>query len=631
MLFLLIIYSGASIAQINYRADLISKDLLPYASAIIRNKEVTIQVADLNSTIYHIKTAITVLNKNGDNLARIVIWHNKSNNIKYVKGLIYDEYGKQTSKFSESNFDDVSAANDFSLFEDSRVKHYSPPVTSYPYTIEYEYELRSKQTLNFDSWKPINQLGLAIEKSSFTFICKPDFKIKYKEINLLNKAVITINGEGLKTYSWQVNNVKAIKDEPYSPNPETYLGSVKIAPENFSYEGIKGSFTNWNELGKWTYDKLLLNRDMLSAETKAHIIDITKDIADAKEKARKIYEYMQQKTRYISIQIGIGGYQPFIADEVDKLGYGDCKGLVNYTQALLKVAGIESYYCVVEAGNEKRSMLPDFASMDQGNHVILCVPFKNDTTWLECTSQKIPFGFLGDFTDDRTVLACTPQGGKLLHTPRYLPQANLQIRKAKFNISATGELSGDMQTTFEGTQYDNREEFMGESSIEQEKLLKKIYPINNLDIGKFMFKQDKSSKPVTTETVSLVARDYASVNNNKLYFLINSVNRRTGVPREIRNRTTSVYLNDGYTDEDEISYTLPKGYHFEKLPLNLNVEKPFGTYQATMVLKGNVLTYKRRIAIIDGTYDKSAYQDLIDFYQTVVEADNYNTILVKNN
>src|SRR3546814_15272406 len=82
------------------------------------------------------------------------------------------------------------------------------------------------------------------------------------------------------------------------------------------------------------------------------------------------------------------------AEEVDRLSYGDCKGLANYTQALLEVVGIPSVYTEVNAGDHQRSYLPDFASFGQGNHIILCVPLDGDTTWLECTSKETPFGYL---------------------------------------------------------------------------------------------------------------------------------------------------------------------------------------------------------------------------------------------
>ena len=110
---------------------------------------------------------------------------------------------------------------------------------------------------------------------------------------------------------------------------------------------LSGSFTNWQELGKWEYDKLIANRKKFPAETVQHIKEITEDITDPKLKAKKIYEYMQQKTHYISVQVGIGGFQPFRHLMWIRMSYGDCKALVNYTQALLKVAGIDSYYCVV--------------------------------------------------------------------------------------------------------------------------------------------------------------------------------------------------------------------------------------------------------------------------------------------
>jgi len=617
-------------AQLNYDASLIPKSLLSYASAVIRNKDETVEVKALDNTIYHIKAAITVLNENGNNLAHISIWHNKSVVIKSVKGTVYDAFGKKISKFSESDFSDVSAANDFSLFEDSRVEHYLPSVTTYPYTIEYEYETRSKQSLNFPDWTPNNNVGLAIEKSSFTFICKPDFTIRYKETNVPEKVKIT-DIAGFKNYMWQISNVKAVKEEPFSPGTYTYTTSVKIAPEKFSYEGISGSFTNWTDLGKWEYNNLLLNRDQLPEQTVSYIKELTKGIDNPKEKARKIYDYMQKKTHYISVQVGIGGYQPFKASEVDKLSYGDCKALVNYMQSLLKVVNIDSYYCVVEASGNKTSMFSDFASMDQGNHIILCLPFKNDTTWLECTNQKIPFGFLGDFTDDRTVLACTPQGGILLHTPKYSAQINSQVRTGDFLINEAGELSGNMQTVFKGIQYDSRERIINDSQKEQVKELSNIYPINNLEIESVKFNQEKTILPVTTENLKIKARDYASNTSNKIYFMVNPANRTTRPPREIRNRQNPVYINEGYTDNDEIIYTIPKGYRLEKMPLNVEISKPFGNYSADINLQGDKLTYKRKMQLIDGTYNKDSYEDLVDFYQKAVEADNYNVVLVKAN
>jgi hypothetical protein len=616
-------------AQQNYDASLIPKELTSYANAVVRDQETSIQVEDLNNTIVHVKTAVTILNKNGDDMAHIGIEHDKSTVIKSIKGIIYNEFGKPAGKFSESDFDDNSAWDGFSLFTDAKVKHYFPAVVQYPYTIAYEYELKLKQSLNFPDWEPVDDFGVAIEKSSFTFSCPVDFNIRYKESNLPGKVAIGKNSN-LKTYSWRADNLKAVKHEPFSPYYKNYMPCVQIAPEKFTYYGIPGSFTDWKELGKWNYEKLISTRQQLPEETITFVKELTKDINDPKLKAKKIYEYMQGKTHYVSVQVGIGGYQPFLASDVDKQNYGDCKALVNYTQALLKAVDIESYYCVVESGrNYKVSLLGDFPSMEQGDHIILCVPFKNDTTWADCTSETIPFGYLGPFTDDRTVLACTPEGGKLLHTPKYTAEANLKSRKAGFTINESGELSGNMVTAFKGADYEYRDELVNEPRSEQVKMLQRIYPINNLLVEAFDLKQDKSFNPSTTEDIKLKARDYASFTDGKCYFMLNPVNRIDEQPAQVRNRRNSVYINRGYTDVDEVTYTVPAGYKLEKEPLNISIAKPFANFTATMTLNGNQLTYKRKLQFIDGTYSKDTYQDLVSFYQDVVDADDYTVSLKK--
>lgn len=615
-------------AQENYDVSLISKDLLPYASSVLRNEQITIEVKDLDNTISHVKEVVTVLNKNGDDDVRINLWHDKSRVIKDIKGVIYNQWGKPTGKFSESDFEDNSNHDGFSLFTDLKVKHYQPKAADYPYTISWEYDIKLKQSAGFDDWQPIGSAGIAVEKSSYTFICKPDFKIRYKQLNLPVTPIIGSTKQGQKTYTWQINNLKALRYEPYSPIASSLLPNLRVVPENFEYRGISGSFTNWKELGLW-FDKLNAGRQQLSPVTEQKMKELTASITDPKEKARKIYEYMQGRTHYINISVGIGGLQSFPASDVDQQNYGDCKALVNYTRSLLKAVNVDSYYCVVEAGSQKVSMLPDFASIDQGNHIILCLPFKNDTTFLECTSQNIPFGFLGNFTDDRTVLACTPEGGKLMHTPKYTAEANVEQRRATFTLNTDGDLSGTMITNFKGTNYEDRDGVIYESKTEQIKDLKRIYPINNLEIESADLKQFKVEKPYTTETLKIMASEYGSVNGDKIVFMANAANRVTTPLREVRNRRNDVYINRGYTDDDEITYTIPAGYKIDLRPKDLSIEKPFGKFEIHVTVNGDKIVYSRKLQIIDGTYSKDTYQDLVDFYQKVADWDNDNISIVK--
>jgi len=88
-------------------------------------------------------------------------------------------------------------------------------------------------------------------------------------------------------------------------------------------------------MGNWQKENLLKGRRDLSETTIQEVTTLVSKASTNKEKAKLIYQYVQNKTRYISIQLGIGGWKPILASEVDRLGYGDCKALTNYTKALL--------------------------------------------------------------------------------------------------------------------------------------------------------------------------------------------------------------------------------------------------------------------------------------------------------
>ena len=173
----------SSNCQENYDTDLIPSALRNRANSCIRNEERTVDMRSPDNVLIAVKKAITVFNENGEDEARLVLHYDKNTSIKAIKGEVYNAVGRIITKFSQSDFADQSAADGFSLFVDSRVKHYLPAVSQYPYTIVYHYEIRNKQNLIIPDWDPQPANDVSVEKASYTFICKPEDQIRIKTQN----------------------------------------------------------------------------------------------------------------------------------------------------------------------------------------------------------------------------------------------------------------------------------------------------------------------------------------------------------------------------------------------------------------------------------------------------------------
>jgi hypothetical protein len=613
-----ILLYGMLVRAQDYDVAKIPSALRNRAVAVIRDSKTVVDMRSPTNVSINITKAVTVFNKTGERYGELVLFYDKNISIKGVKGEILNEFGKPLSKFSLSNFKDESAINDFSLYEDSRIKYYIPQVTEYPYTIVYTYEVKHKQNLIIPEWRPVPGFDVSVEKSSYEFIHSPGDELRVHTVNYAAKPEEVV-AEKQQSLLWKVTDVRAIKHEAFSPNEDHYFTSVRIAPKNFSYYNFKGSYTDWQGLGQLSYDYLLKDRRELPPETIETIKELVKNEADVKTKAKKIYQYMQQKTRYISVQIGIGGFRPIKAAEVDRLGYGDCKGLVNYMQSLLDVAGIESYYCVVSAGEDKTSLIPSFASMEQGNHIILCLPLKGDTTWLECTSQDAPFGYLGSFTDDRWVLACTENGGKLLRTPKFEPASSVQKRNADLTLYKNGNVEGTLTTSFKGSQFENHYFLLNKLGAEREKQLKYIYDINNITFTNIDLSADKNI-PVFNEKLAVSINNYAAVNNGKLFIAPNLFNVKRTVP-SVRNRELPFEIKRGYVDIDSVTFKLADGIVPVLFPKNIKIENKFGFYEVDIRMKDKQISYYRKLMLNDGKYTSTDYEAFETFINEVAGND----------
>lgn len=610
--------------ELRFAVNGIPPELRESAEAVTRYSHTRILVTDPRKMILQVKKAVTVLSPRGEYFGVAHVFYDKSRKIADLSAEIYDASGSLVRRVKQKEFSDQSAVSDISIFEDTRVKFFNPPTDRYPYTVYYQYEVRRDDTHYFSDWFPTHSPLVSVQEAVYEVVCGPGFAIRTKEM-YLPAAGREVTPDGSSVYRWHVKNLAACGEQPFAPPPRSFLPHVLIAPVNFRYKGMDGRFNNWEEYGRWVYQHLLEGRDEVPEATAEKVRTLVAGLSDEREKVERIYRFVQEKNRYVSIQVGIGGLQPMQAAEVDRLSYGDCKGLVNYTKALLSVAGIPSIYTEVAAGEEQRSYLAGFASFLQGNHVILCVPLQGDTVWLECTSKVAPFNYLGTFTSDRNVLLITPGGGKITRTPSM--EGSYNRRSAVFDLHESGEASVRIETEFSGIFYFARHALARATPRQARQLIQELYPLPNLEIESWEVAQPEGDQPLTREQLNLRARGFTNWSGDRLFLPLNPLNRLNQLPGRITERKVPVWIPESYTEEGTFEFRITDGFGAEYLPDNTTLTLPFGFFSVRTRMEEGKLIYRRVLCLNKGYYPPATAEKINEFFREVYRADAQKAVL----
>ena len=607
----------------------ISKEILENANGVTRVDEMVVNVKSKNEITYTLRIAVTVLNKSGNNFVQDAIGFDKTKKINKAEVSIYDASGKEIKKYKKKDFREKSAADGFSLYTDDKILFLDYTPINYPYTFELSYEYTTSNSLYISNWYFLSNYYQSSESSLLVVNYNPNtINFNIKESNLKGYGIINKSTSGKIHY--ESSSIKAIEPEQFSPNFLESTPMIHIAPTSFQYDGYSGEATNWKEFGKWCYDNLIEGRDKLPDATIALIKNLTSKTEDPIEKAKIVYEYVQKNTRYISVQIGIGGFRPITAAEVDKVKYGDCKGLTNYTKALLNAVGVTSYYSVVEAGNEQIGFIEDFPSIEQGNHVILAIPNEEDYTWLECTSQQTPFGFIANFTDNRNVLVVKPDGGEIVKTKSYIEEDNSQNTEAILTLDLDGNLKSNIKIYSKGTFYNKWQYLPSYNQMDVVKSYKKRWSkLNNITIQTFEFENDKN-QIVFTENVHLDVNNYVSKAGDRIIFSLNAFNNTIDIPNRYKERKSPVEIKRGFIDESVYTIYYPEEYTIEAMPKISNIKNSFGEYVITLLQNENhSITYSRKFFVKEGIYPKEEYEKFRNFFSEAAIQDNAKIVLMK--
>jgi hypothetical protein len=612
----------------NFNAYLIPDSLKKDANVVKRYEEKIIEIKSPGKAVEKERHVYTILNEEAERYGSYTSFYDKFTTIESISGTLYDVVGKKQKHFKKGDMEDRSYFDGFSLMNDARYKTNDFYCRNYPYTVDYEQEVDKDGIMAFDSWFPASSPGMAVEYSKYVIIAPKDYVIRYMPINCAVQPVIT-ESQDKKTYTWEIKNVSAKYTESFGPSWSEIAPRVLLGPSDFQVEGYKGNMNTWNSYGKFIHE-LEKGRDVLPDDIKHKVHELTDYIHDEKQKISVLYDFMQKNTHYISIQLGIGGWQPFDATYVATKRYGDCKALSNYMVALLKEAGIKGFTVDIRAGADASKITNDFPSF-QFNHEIACVPLKKDTVWLECTSQTLPAGYLSSFTANRYAILKDEDGGKLVRTPKYGVNENEENKHITATINEEGNLSADVNTTYSAERQDKIEQLINRLSKEDQlKHLKDAFNLPTYDILKFNFVQHKDSFPPSiSEFLQLSVPNYAQASGRRLFIIPNVLTRSDMKLRTDEERIYDVVLKDEYKLVDTVEIKIPAGFQPEAVPEEKKLESRFGKYYSSVKVMPDKILYCRKQEQYSGRFPASEYNTLTKFYDDIYKADRAKIVLVK--
>lgn len=550
--------------------------------------------------------------------------------------------GKIVKKFKKNDLQvtELSAG----LGDDNQTYYLDDSPSAYPVTIKQEWTVENHGgVLSYPMFCPMDNYNQAVNHASYTIKCTDNHHCQYKVLNGEHPLITSLNDGSIKAV---FDNLPPLEKEDYSPSLFNRLPIVLFTPKHFSYFGTEGDLDTWQNFGRWQYG-LLKGRDILPANIKTKVHELTDGLTSQREKVARLYQYLYDNSRYVSIQLGIGGYQPTTAQEVATNGFGDCKGLSNYMIALLKEAGVPAFYAAIST--EHTNLVKDFPNLNQLNHVIAGVPLpkessakgnntknylsQNDTLWLECTNARYPLGYVHSDIAGHEALIITPDGGKIVRLPKNADTDNLQQSKVDILLNENGEADINIMMEKRNQQYENFLPLLSMNSSEQKKVILSHLHLPSAQVKAMKIEEEKG-KPIARTTISATSK-YANVTGKRLFIKMNPMKGNFSNKTIQASRQSPLELSTGYHDIEDITLTIPQGFKVESMPSNKEISSKFGTIKVNISPKGNKpeqenkLNVRYDFTMHSGTYPAQEYTDFVKFYNQVAQIYRQQLVIVK--
>jgi hypothetical protein len=268
-----------------YPVALIDSLMRKDAWAVCRDFRQEFELHTNGKAVEHVHLVITVLGKRGDDLAELSIPYDQTSKITSISGKNYTAEGIYDEKLKSGAIQDVNYTAEGAIYDDLRMKIAKIDSNTYPYTVEYNYDIAYNGLLGYPTWRPLNEYHFSVEKSSFIFIYPENMVIRYREKNLPNDCRTEKTEKGVRIPMHTATQSLQCRKANVSITAEGGLEAMTVTNfTGYQYDNISGILTeSKKEQEKALYENLAIAglkiSDFTYQESRKVIPEATQSIA----------------------------------------------------------------------------------------------------------------------------------------------------------------------------------------------------------------------------------------------------------------------------------------------------------------------------------------------------------------
>ncbi len=266
-------------------------------------------------------------------------------------------------------------------------------------------------------------------------------------------------------YRWTMTGLRSSAADENGPDPFETSPLLVVGPvPGEGAQGASNAFPGWQQLAGW-YERIADGRDEVTDAVRAVAGELASTAGEAGAPAA-FARFVRDNIRYLSRNLGIGGYRPETAADTLAQRFGDCKAKATLLRSMLTTVGRESYPVLVSA-RYADTVSERVPSLDAFDHMILALratptdverypaavsehPELGPLLFVDPTAETVSFGWLPAPLQGRRALIVAGERTSLVDLPDAAAEAHRVRAELRLRLESDRSVAIGARCTFYG-------------------------------------------------------------------------------------------------------------------------------------------------------------------------------------